>query len=144
MGAEQNIDSSSLEQALFWRGKYREILAMEEGVMARVRELMEAQSQTVPRETELSNVPVIAAQLERFRSGLGYWGSSLAATAVAGHRTDRVVVSGGTRVGCCPTPSPGRVGPSGIRLARRIGIEEPGPARCPAPEEPPSLRLPPP
>ncbi len=136
MGAEQNIDSSSLEQALFWRGKYREILAMEEGVMARVRELMEAQSQTVPRETELSNVPVIAAQLERFRSGLGYWGSSLAATAVAGHRTDRVVVSGGTRVGSCPTPLPAELGRgrpvSATHWNRRAGAGTlPGPGGTP-------------
>jgi hypothetical protein len=111
MGAEQGIDSSSLEQALFWRGKYREILALEGGVMARVRELMEAQSETVRRETELSNVPVIAAQLERFRFPLGYWGSSFAATAVAGHSTDRVVVSGREKSGLLPHPSPGGVGP---------------------------------
>jgi hypothetical protein len=77
MEAEQDIDSSSLEQAVFWREKYQEILAMEEGVMARVRELMAAQSETVRREAELSNVPVIAAQLERFRSRLGYWEARL-------------------------------------------------------------------
>jgi hypothetical protein len=72
MEGEQAIGTSSLDQALFWRGTYREILTMEEGVMARIRELMATQSETARREVELSNVPVIAAQVERFRSRLGY------------------------------------------------------------------------
>ncbi len=84
MEAEQDIDSSSLEQALFWREKYQEILAMEEGVMAKVRDLMAAQSETVRREAELSNVPVIAGQLERFRSRLGYWEARLRLLRVHG------------------------------------------------------------
>ena len=95
-----------------------------------------AYSVSPPRETELSNVPVIAAQLERFRSGLGYWGSSLAATAVAGHRTDRVVVSGGTRVGSCPTPLPAELGRgrpvSATHWNRRAGAGTlPGPGGTP-------------
>lgn len=35
--------------------------------MERVRELMAAESDAVRHEVELSNVPVIAAQVERFR-----------------------------------------------------------------------------
>lgn len=77
MDGEQNIDTSSLQQAVFWRDTYREILTMEESVMARIRELMAAQSETARREVELSNVPVIAAQVERFRSRLGYWDARL-------------------------------------------------------------------
>ena len=77
MEGEQDIDTSSLEQAVFWRDVYREILTMEEGVMARVRELMAGQSETARREVELSNVPVISAQVERFRSRLGYWEARL-------------------------------------------------------------------
>jgi hypothetical protein len=77
MEGEHDIETSSLEQAVFWRDTYREILAMEESVMARVRELMAAQSATSRREAELSNVPVIAAQVERFRSRLGYWETRL-------------------------------------------------------------------
>ena len=73
MAGEHDIESSSLGQAVFWRDTYREILAMEEKVMARILELMAAQSVTARREAEISNVPVIAAQLERFRSRLGYW-----------------------------------------------------------------------
>ncbi len=77
MEGEQDIDTSSLEQAVFWHDTYREILAMEERVMARILELMAAQSETARREVELSNVPVISAQVERFRSRLGYWDARL-------------------------------------------------------------------
>lgn len=77
MEGEQEIETASLEQAVFWRNTYREILAMEESVMARVMELMAAQSATARREVELSNVPVIAAQVERFRVRLGYWNARL-------------------------------------------------------------------
>jgi hypothetical protein len=77
MEGEHDIETSSVEQAVFWRDTYREILAMEESVMARVLELMAAQSPAARREVELSNVPVISAQVERFRSRLGYWDSRL-------------------------------------------------------------------
>ncbi|HET9411061.1 MAG TPA: hypothetical protein VFO75_04165 [Candidatus Dormibacteraeota bacterium] len=77
MEGEQPIETSSREQAVFWRDTYREILAMEEAVMARVVELMAAQSPSARREVELSNVPVIAAQVDRFRSRLGYWEARL-------------------------------------------------------------------
>jgi hypothetical protein len=77
MEGEHDIDTSSLEQAVFWRDTYREILTMEESVMVRVVELMATQSATARREVELSNVPVIAAQVERFKSRLGYWETRL-------------------------------------------------------------------
>lgn len=77
METEPDIHTSSLKEALFWRGTYREILIMEEKVLARIGELMAAQSETSRREVGLSNVPVIAAQVERFRSRLGYWDARL-------------------------------------------------------------------
>jgi hypothetical protein len=78
MEGEQEIRTASLEQAVFWRDTYQEILTMEEGVLARIRELVIAmRSETARREVELSNVPVIAAQMERFRSRLGYWEARL-------------------------------------------------------------------
>ena len=73
MVGEAEIDTSSLEQAAFWRQVYAEILAMEEKVMARVVELMSAESPEVRREVELSNVPVIAAQVDRFRQRRDFW-----------------------------------------------------------------------
>jgi hypothetical protein len=34
---------------------------------------MDTQSDVVKREVELTNVPVVVAQAERFRQRLGYW-----------------------------------------------------------------------
>ena len=46
---------------------------MEEKVMERIQELMAKQSAQARREVELTNVPVVAAQAERFRRRLGFW-----------------------------------------------------------------------
>jgi len=64
---------ASLEQAVYWRQVYAEILAMEEKVLERIRQLMQTQSDTARHEVELTNVPVVVAQAERFRQRLGYW-----------------------------------------------------------------------
>jgi hypothetical protein len=64
---------ATLEHALYWRQIYTEILAMEEKVLDRIRQLMNTQSEEVRREVELTNVPVVVAQAERFRQRLGYW-----------------------------------------------------------------------
>jgi hypothetical protein len=73
MDGEANLDTASIEQAVFWSQVYAEILAMEEKVMARVQELMALESGRVRREVELTNVPVIASQVERFRQRHEYW-----------------------------------------------------------------------
>jgi hypothetical protein len=73
MDGEGDPKSASMEQALYWRQIYREILAMEEKVMERIQDLMAKQSPQVRREVELTNVPVVAAQAERFRQRLGFW-----------------------------------------------------------------------
>jgi hypothetical protein len=73
MDGEVDPKNASMEQALFWRQIYREILAMEEKVMERILELMAKQSPQARREVELTNVPVVAAQAERFRQRLGFW-----------------------------------------------------------------------
>ena len=64
---------ASLKQALYWRQIYTEILAMEEKVLDRIRKLMAKQSDPGRREVELTNVPVVVAQAEKFRQRLGYW-----------------------------------------------------------------------
>jgi len=64
---------ASLKQALYWRQIYTEILAMEEKVLERIRQLMARQSAEGRREVELTNVPVVVAQAEKFRRRLGYW-----------------------------------------------------------------------
>ncbi len=75
LGMEDETDpmDASLEQALFWRGIYTEILDMEESVLARIRHLMAKQSPQARREVELTNVPVVVAQVERFRARRGLW-----------------------------------------------------------------------
>src|SRR5882672_4611863 len=73
MDGEVDPGSASMEQALYWRQIYREILAMEEKVMERIQDLMATQSPQARREVELTNVPVVAAQSERFRQRLGFW-----------------------------------------------------------------------
>jgi hypothetical protein len=73
MDDEGDPTSASMEQALYWRQIYQEILAMEEKVLKRIKDLMAKQSPEARREVELTNVPVVAAQAERFRQRLGYW-----------------------------------------------------------------------
>jgi hypothetical protein len=75
MDDEADPASASLEQALFWRNIYAEILAMEEAVLERIHQLMTGQSPEARREVELTNVPVVVAQVERFRSRWGLWES---------------------------------------------------------------------
>ena len=65
--------TATLEQALFWRNIYTEILTMEEAVLDRIHQLMVSQSPQARREVELTNVPVVVAQAERFRARRGIW-----------------------------------------------------------------------
>ncbi len=73
MEGEGLPENSTLEHALYWRHIYSEILEMEEKVLARIRQLMATQSDEGRREVELTNVPVVVAQAERFRQRLSYW-----------------------------------------------------------------------
>jgi hypothetical protein len=73
MDGESDPKTSSMEEALFWRQIYREILAMEEKVLERIHDLMAKQSPQARREVELTNVPVVVAQAQRFRERLGFW-----------------------------------------------------------------------
>ena len=73
MDGEGDPKVATLEQALFWRQIYVEVLAMEEKVLVRIQDLMSKQSPEARREVELTNVPVVAAQAARFRDRLGFW-----------------------------------------------------------------------
>ena len=73
MDAEADPITATMDQALYWRKIYSEIVTMEEGVLARIRELMADQSPEARQEAQLSNVPVVEAQLARFRQRHGYW-----------------------------------------------------------------------
>src|ERR1700728_446149 len=75
LGMENEVElaNATLEQALFWRNIYSDILVMELSVLARIRQLMAGQSLQARREVELTNVLVIEAQVERFRSRHEMW-----------------------------------------------------------------------
>jgi hypothetical protein len=73
MDGEGVPGQATLKQALYWRQIYTEIFEMEEKVLARIRQLMAGQSDESRREVELTNVPVVVAQAEKFRQRLGYW-----------------------------------------------------------------------
>jgi hypothetical protein len=73
MEGEADLATATLAQALFWRNIYTEVLAMEESVLERIQQLMADQSPQAQREVALTNVPVVVAQAERFRSRLGFW-----------------------------------------------------------------------
>jgi hypothetical protein len=78
MDGEGAPAEATLEHAIYWRQIYAEILAMEEKVLDRIRQLMNTQSDEARREVELTNVPVVVAQAERFRQRLGYWETRVA------------------------------------------------------------------
>ena len=78
MDGEGIPGDATLEHALYWRQIYVEILAMEVKVLDRIRQLMNTQSEEGRREVELTNVPVVVAQAERFRQRLGYWEARVA------------------------------------------------------------------
>ena len=73
MDGEGAPADATIEHAIYWRQIYVEILGMEEKVLARIRQLMTTQSDEGRHEVELTNVPVVVAQAERFRQRLGYW-----------------------------------------------------------------------
>jgi hypothetical protein len=76
MEGEADLATATLDQALFWKNIYTEILAMEESVLERIHQLMADQSPQARQEVALTNVPVVVAQAERFRSRLGFWDSA--------------------------------------------------------------------
>jgi hypothetical protein len=73
MDDEGPPEAATLGEALYWTQIYAEILVMEEAVLDRITKLMKKQSSEARREVELTNVPVVVAQAERFRKRHGYW-----------------------------------------------------------------------
>ena len=73
MDDEGTPHAAALDQALYWTQIYCEILTFEETVLARMQELMIGHSKEARREIELTNIPVVVAQAEKFRQRHGYW-----------------------------------------------------------------------
>jgi hypothetical protein len=78
MDGEGPLGRATLKQALYWSNIYTEILAMEEKVLRRIEQLMASQSAEARHEVQLTNLPVVVAQAERFRQRLGYWNARVA------------------------------------------------------------------
>jgi hypothetical protein len=78
MDGEGNPSSSTLQHANYWKAIYIDILEMQEKVLNRIRILMALEPIEIQREVELTNVPVVVAQVERFRQRLGYWDARIA------------------------------------------------------------------
>src|ERR1700730_280081 len=74
-GMETEADplTGTLEQAVYWRKIYGEIVEVEEGVLARIHELLAGRRPEARRAAKRSNVPVVFAQLARFKRRRGYW-----------------------------------------------------------------------
>ena len=75
MDGEMVPSDATIGQAVYWTRIYAEILEMEETILARIQQLMAFQSAEGRREVELTNIPVVVAQAERFRRRHGYWTS---------------------------------------------------------------------
>jgi hypothetical protein len=73
MNDEPDPATASLEQARYWQNIYTEILTMEEAVLERIHQLMAGQSPEARCEVELTNLPVVVAQVGRFRARQGIW-----------------------------------------------------------------------
>jgi hypothetical protein len=73
MDDEADPKTASLEESLFWHKIYTEIVVMEEAVLERIHHLMATQSPQARREVTLTDLPVVEAQLARFRSRHALW-----------------------------------------------------------------------
>ena len=77
MDGEGPTAGATREEAAYWLQVYSEILAMEEKVLLRIEQLMSTQSAAARHEVELTNLPVVVAQVERFRQRRGYWAARM-------------------------------------------------------------------
>ena len=68
MDGEGAAGVATLQQALYWKRTYTEILAMAEKAPARIRQLMLTQSDVARREVELTNVLMVVTQPRGFSS----------------------------------------------------------------------------
>mgnify|MGYP001793693436 CR=1 FL=1 len=91
MDGEGAPADANIEQAIYWRQIYRDILTMEENVLARIRELMAKQSTQARRDVELTTAPVVPAPADRFRRRPAYGDARLREPGAAGLAADNGV-----------------------------------------------------
>lgn len=74
---EIHPDGADVEEARVWTRVYRELLHMEQGVLQAIHDGIPHLGDEARREVEATNLPLIKAQLDRFRWRLGLWESRL-------------------------------------------------------------------
>ncbi len=76
-GAKDVRDEATLTQALYMVRLYAEILAMDETIIKRIRQLIASQSDRGDREGSLYSLRLILAQLEKVGQRIAYWNARL-------------------------------------------------------------------
>jgi hypothetical protein len=69
----EDPESESLAEARHWVVVYRHLVHLEQQLFDLLAGLIPSMPQEAQREAELTNLPVIASQVERFRHRLDYW-----------------------------------------------------------------------
>src|SRR3989442_2705355 len=69
----ENPESESLEEARRWVRAYGHLVTLEQALFDLLAKMIPGMPRDAQREAELTNLPVIASQVERFRHRLDYW-----------------------------------------------------------------------
>ena len=77
--AEEDRVEATITQALYMVRMYAEVLAMDEMIIKRIRQLITAQSDDSDREDSLNNMRLVLAQLEKIGQRIAYWNARLRA-----------------------------------------------------------------
>jgi hypothetical protein len=77
IGADHDRIEATITQALFMVRLYVEVLAMDEMVIKRIRQLVATQPDGVDREDSLNTMRLAFAQFEKVGQRIGYWKARL-------------------------------------------------------------------
>jgi hypothetical protein len=77
IGTSDDRFEATITQALYMVRLYAEILAMDETVIKRIRQLVATQSAGGDREDSLYNMRLVLAQLEKVGQRIAYWNARL-------------------------------------------------------------------
>jgi hypothetical protein len=69
----------AITQAQYMLGIYAEILAMDNSIMERIRQIIVRQSENGDREADLTNLRLVLAQLQKIGQRIAYWNARLRA-----------------------------------------------------------------
>src|SRR5579872_5199553 len=69
----EDPETDSLEEARRWVSVYSHLVKLEQELLDLMASMIPAMPDEARREAELTNLPVLASQVERFRHRLDYW-----------------------------------------------------------------------